>query len=622
MKRYSKRLVCVVAVIMIAVCATFGLSACNFDKAFSKQLNTLADQMAYLMLGNDAYTWNVFSVDPKNSYGYEQYNVATWYSYSPVSDEDCEELYSLFNYFDFQLGRIKLDKLKGQDIATYYTLRHTIDTYLSYYGNYYSSKFSLIGGDYISSQGGYVADFTSAVENYAFRNTADIDNLLSIVQSTDDAFKSYLDFARDRAYEGNPLYDYTIVEMQDYLDEILEQGDDYYLYGFIDNKIDAAEFLNNEQKASYKQQFNSALKYNFMKGVEELSLGLENYKGAETTINKSYLGAFGNAGAAYYKWSFENKTGLKNVDMDEVFQRLAVFNNEYAGHANAIIEQVEAVKDTNPQLYEDFYAYVNGEKQILDLTDPEDILTYVKGAAKDIVPELKHEPAIDFKYMDDTVAKRSMTLAYYLRSPLDEVGSTEHITLNPYYIENSPSDPLLPTIAHEGYPGHLYASVNAKEQGVSLLTGLNTVSAFVEGWAVYTQLKILNIISETCENDALSLYCDYLYYDTVAGYISPILYDIEINYNGATAQELSTVFGIELDRAQHLIEALMEMPAVYVSYGYGAYYMLSLHDLAKDALGDKYDEVEFNAALLSEGMGPTLERAEQITEEYIQRKSK
>lgn len=617
MKRYSKHLICLVAAVMIVVCATFGLSACNFDEAYSKQLNMLADTMAYLMLGDDAYSWNVFSVDPKGSYGYEQDGVSTWYSYKSVADYDIEEIYSVFEFFDFQLSRIKLARLNGKDVATYYTLRHTIDTYLAYYGSQYSNKFSLIGGDYINSQGGYVADFTSAVENYTFRNRDDVNNLKDMITSTSEAFQSYLEFVKDRLEDGHPLYDSTITAMQKYLDDIMEKGDDYYLYEFVNKKIDAVEFLAPEQKGAFKNSYRTAIKTKFMDGVKRLNQGLEEYKGAAEDTCKSYLGTYGSAGSAYYRWSFENKTGLRNADMEEVLETLVDFNDLYAEKARSILDLIDAKQETEPELYADFYAYKSGEKKIDGGYGPDGIISKLKSLSYGIVPGLEHVPEIEFKYMDETVAERTKTLAYYLRSPLDQQGTVEHITLNPYYIENAPQNPLLPTLAHEGYPGHLYAAVYAKEQGVSLLTGINTCSAFVEGWAMYAELMILQSISYTCRDEAQSLYCDYLYYSTIVGYVAPVIYDIAINYNGASVRELMDVFGLTEEKAQELIVDFMEEPAAYVPYGYGLIYMLNIHDYAMNKLKDKYVEVDFNAALLSEGMGPTLARANQIVDEYI-----
>ena len=111
------------------------------------------------------------------------------------------------------------------------------------YGSANATQLNLIGGSYISSQGGYVADFATVMEGYAFRNEQDVTDLLKITVSTKDAFGTYLDYARDREKAGFPLYDYTVMSMQSYLDNISAQGGNFYLYDYIDDKIDGANFL-------------------------------------------------------------------------------------------------------------------------------------------------------------------------------------------------------------------------------------------------------------------------------------------------------------------------------------------------------------------------------------------
>ena len=66
-----------------------------------------------------------------------------------------------------------------------------------------------------------------------------------------------------------------------------------------------------------------------------------------------------------------------------------------------------------------------------------------------------------------------------------------------------------------------------------------------------------------------------------------------------------------------MLDMLKENPAVYIPYGYGSVAVFNIHDKAKKYLGKNYNEVDFNRALLSEGMGPTLTRAEEIADGYI-----
>ncbi|MDE5617912.1 MAG: hypothetical protein K2I79_00305, partial [Clostridia bacterium] len=73
----------------------------------------------------------------------------------------------------------------------------------------------------------------------------------------------------------------------------------------------------------------------------------------------------------YYSWSFANKTGLSNVNLNAEYYNLIDFYEEYYYMSEEVLDYVESVKDSDAKLYADFNAYMDGEKQILGLTEPE-----------------------------------------------------------------------------------------------------------------------------------------------------------------------------------------------------------------------------------------------------------
>lgn len=613
-----KKLVAVVMSGVMAVSA-FLMSACNSYTYTAEDTDEMALELALALMGNDAFAWNAYSVTPYQTYGYVAKGEPSWYSYygTPTKSEINQNLY-VFNVFYDELEHVNSSALSGATAASYRTMKNIVELYRDYYKSKYVTQFELLGGSYISSDGGYVADFASSFENFAFRNESDVKKLLAITKSTDDAFTSYIDFAADRSRAGYPLYDYTVASMQDYLSDVYAQGDDYYLFEFADSKIDGAEFLSQAQKDEYKAAYKSALKQDFMIGVKLLSDGLERYKGRVNKSEVSYLAAAGDAGKAYYEWLFRQKTGIKNANIGSVYLQLFTAYQQYYSKRESIVAQAEALKETDKETYDEFQEYYGETRALLGLAEPDEILAYLKTAAKDIVPDLKSDPDIGFKYMDDTVAQRSNAVAYYMRTPLDGLNSREMITLNGYQIQNSPSE-LLTTIAHEGYPGHLYAHVNSKEIGTSLLSTCMSNISFSEGWANYVELALLdNIANDASTSKAAKMYCEYSKYRILSGYLGMLIYDIQINYLGVSADDYKGQGSDGTD----MIEMMMEIPAVYVPYGYGMYTMYTIHEQAKSELGAKYGEAEFNGRLLSEGFGPTLARAKDITNQYISEKKK
>lgn len=603
------------SIILIVICITMGLAGCNFRNNSSARLEFLADSLALALMGDDAFNWNVFFVDPEQAYGVKLDEDAQWYSYSALSEDDLSGMCEALNVYKRYMSLISTSDLSKKEMITYRSLNDTLTIYLSYYGSPNALAFTLIGASYITSEGGYVADFASMVENYSLRSESDVKRLLSVVVSTQSAFASYLDYAAARVNAGFPLYDHTLSAMQNYLKGIIDLGDNYYLFSFIEHKIDNASFLTAAAKEEYKQSFLSALSNHFMTGVETLYEGLDAYKGQVVQTEQSYLAAYGQIGREYYEWCFENKTGIRNANLNDVYNSLVEAYKTYYHSMQNVLDEVGGLESTNKAVYDEFYEYLNGEKVYLDLTDPDDIIDYLKEAATSIVPALSTVPQINFKYLDSTVEQISSALAYYLLSPVDDSNSPENITLNGYRLAQNPSDTLT-TIAHEGYPGHLYAHVREKELGVKLITTLNSSTAFSEGWAMYVELAVLNHIKNNTDNKALQLYCDYDSYNILAGYLNSVILDMQVNYFGNNVDHYINL-GESEEQAAAIVETFMEIPSLYIPYGYGVYYMVELHDLAKDRLGDAYNEVEFNGVLLSEGFGPTLARARELTVEYI-----
>lgn len=639
MKKHKRTVALATSSIMVAACLGGGLIGCSTPPRMdydAMYLNLLSSQIAVAMLGTNAYNWNVYSVDPQKSFGYRQTETPKWYSYSSMTSADLREAGSAFKELHDELKNINTAGLSATDMVTYRDLDFILGTYEQYYNSPYAYNFELMSSSYIDSYGGYVANFADMCENYNFRNKADIDNLLAYTISTGTAFPTYANSVRDRLNYGYTVNDYTLGGMLGYLTDILNAGDNYYLYALMNSKIDKASFLTPAEKGDYKLNFHTAIKFSFMVGVQNLKNELMPFLGGiETTnIQKSYIASYGDAGKKYYEWEFYNKTGIRNADITAVYNELVTEQAKYTAELMKVEAEAAAYMDTDIDVYNDYTAYVSGEKVLLDLTEPDEILDYLKEAAKDIVPSLKTMPEIDFKYMDETVAERSSAIAYYIFSPLDEENATEHITINGHYISANQDD-LLVTLAHEGYPGHLYAAVNAKENGASLMNSLASCLTFGEGWAQYTELALLDNIAESTEDEATRLYCKYKKYETMQGYYRTAAADIDVNYRGTTLQELRQKYVDMLvsddlpeeqreeairkaeGYANHAFLTVMEKPAIYIPYGYGMSYIVKLHDKAKTELGENYNEVEFNGTLLSEGFGPTLTRAAEITDEYI-----
>ena len=228
--------------------------------------------------------------------------------------------------------------------------------------------------------------------------------------------------------------------------------------------------------------------------------------------------------------------------------------------------------------------------------------------------------------MDDASAEVSNAVAYYMKSPIDNTGK-EYITLNGSKLGADYND-TLGTMAHEGYPGHLYAYLYNKSLGLSDVATIMTSTAHGEGWATYVSLKLYQYMkknnaynSNMNDKNAVNAYCDYMYYNDLLAYLANTYADYGIHYLDWTIADVMDMmngigFSVDAEGALDLYRKLIEMPSGYAAYGYGMSFFVDLHDNARKQLGNVYSEVEFNSVVLSHGWC-SLDELTRITDEYI-----
>lgn len=613
--------------ILIPLICSLYLSSCQLgDKVISitpeildeetisirEGFDVFCDDFFIEYLGSNAYYWNVYTINSQN-FGYQREDdyIATYQEYHLYTEEEKEELYNLYNTYLDYLYKYDYNKLSDTQQISYDYIAFFLEKNSEYY-NKENGFDDLIDLNYIDSYGGSVADFDSMIKEYKIYSELDLIDINNYIKSTKDSFLSYYTYACDRIEYGYPLSDTTLDNMISFLDEIISQGKDYYLYDIIENKIEASS-LEDSKKTFYKEEITTSLSNYYLKAVESLSSSLITLKG--NCIEEGYYQQYGTKAQDAYKFNLEYLLGYSNINMDDYINEIEEGLNDYLTEINKIIIKLYYSLSTTER--ESFLEYENGTKTISNLSDPNDIIDYLKEFSTTIVPQLQNEPEISFSYMDEGIGNITTTVAYYLKSPLDNTLS-ESITLNGKYL-NDDLDELLSTIAHEGYPGHLYEYCYLKELGLSNIATILTNTGHGEGWACYVQEKLYDYIKDNTTDKGLKLYCDYSKYNFLLSYLLYTRIDVGINYEGWTILELEeylSLNGYNKDIATDLFETLIEMPTTYAAYGYGSLKMHNYHISAKNKLGKKYDEVEFNKIIMSCGW-VGYEKLDKVVRGYI-----
>ena len=587
------------------------------DNTPNEAFKEVEDELFLEYLGNDFYAWNVFTEKPED-FGFvrEEGEKASWYTYEKYDYAYQQEDYEYMLEYRNKILAFKDEKLSFEQRVSYDSMLEFFDEQVEYFDPANEFK-PIMNLRYLDQFGGYAADFTSTVEEYILRRESDIQDVVGLFESLPAAFDSYVAYGQDRIEAGYPLSDYTLNEMIKYLDEIVAQGDEYYLEGVIGRNIDACEFLDDAKKTSYKQEIAKCFNDYFFPAFADLADDLEALKGK--CSEEGYLSAYGDAGKELYKYQLKHLLGLPDMDFDAYKEELATSISKSNQKINSVLNKASKDRD----VYNTFVGYVADGKPMTGITDPNEMITYLKEFATTVVAPLKSTPDIKIKYMDDAVAEISNATAYYKKSALDG-GATEYITLNGKQLKGDYNNCLL-TMAHEGYPGHLYEYIYNKQLGYSDFTKIATSTAHGEGWAMYVELLLLEYMKShhtqgEKNQEAVDVACDYLYCNTMMSYAAYAYVDYMIHMEGWKKEEIATYFdevGFNSSAAQEIYRTLIEMPSTYAAYGYGVIFMSRIHKEAQAELGGYYDEIEFNEAIMQHGWC-SLGKLQDLTDEYIE----
>lgn len=607
------------------------------DYASDSEFSAYADDMFIYLFGGDQMSTNIFFINPEN-YGIE-HSDAIYYTYEPFTEDewnnDKAEIERLFE----ELATFDDNMLSFSQLSTKQVIYETLVNYQNVYNDINSFFMDM---RYVDQYGGYCANFPTYLEAYSLRNEQDIKDVISYIESAYDAFMSYIVYIEDREEHGYGYSIFTLEKMQEYLDGVVENSDavaeegdlygmvepeDYYLYPILSQKIaDAGDALtlSSDTIASYQTALYNAFKEQYIPAHHDLSAAIEDYLAVATSeggyleqVDGKYVsfveGYIPNyaGGKDYYEKMLKDTLGVYDLSMEEI---IAYLDKAFADSYKEFVKYAKKVGK-----FEDMI--INGSVEVFGTDDPVEILKELKKFAATIVPELAGDPTIDVAYMDETITANTTTLAYYMKSPIDGT-LNEYIHLNGDAIGKNKLDTAL-TLAHEGYPGHLYAYVYTKEDAdLHNINRVFTCTGHAEGWAKYVEYALANYLAEMKGTDAWEIAMNYNNYYSIFAYTMQTRLDIGVNYEGWTVKDVEsylTVNKLNAEIAEDIYYSCIEAPSQIATYGYGMARFVDYHNEAKAVLGDYYDEVEFNAMLLSNGWC-SLSTLDKMVNDFINNK--
>lgn len=425
---------------------------------------------------------------------------------------------------------------------------------------------------------GIHAQLPVLLAEYGFYTQDDIDTYLALLETTPDYFASLIQFERLKSDAGLFMADCTVDSVIEQCSAFLTMGENNYLLSTFEERLASIGNLSDEAKNNYIFQNKTALETAMLPAYESLISALTELKG--TGKNEQGL-CYLSGGKDYYSYLVARETGSSR-SVDDI---LALIEKQIAED----ILDMQTVISENPTVIEDVSTTVSTspEKILEDLSEQ---ISSAFPAAKDVNVEVKYVPEALEPYLSP---------AFYLIPAIDNA------TENVIYINQGSSLQdihLFTTLAHEGYPGHLYQTTYYAAQDPDPLRTLFNFKGYVEGWATYAEMTSYYLSSLEKPYATLLQKNNSLILGLYA------LTDIGIHYNGwnlERTEHFFATYGIEdSETIQEIYELIVGDPANYVSYYVGYVEILELKREYIEEKGDDFSQKDFHQEFLDVGPAP------------------
>ena len=433
---------------------------------------------------------------------------------------------------------------------------------------------------------GLQSEIPVTLSEYRLDNEKDIKDYLSLVNQVPELFTQILDFEQERRNAGLISPSFVISDTIDQIDQFLNASEENNpLIQSFEDRLTEVESLSKDQKASYIANNRLLVTDKVLPAYKSLKTSLQAYTNdSKNTSSKERLCEYKN-GQDYYKFLLMSNVGTDFSPEDCITILESQLKNT--------VKDISSLTTKNKDLYTEYLSATPA------LSAPKEIMNTLKNDSLIDFPEIKNI-SCQLKNVPDALSGTS-ACAFYLVPPID---STKD---NIIYINKSrvDSNELFSTLAHEGYPGHLYQTNYFLTTNPSPLRTFLHCAGYDEGWGTYAQLYSYNFIEFKNVDEQTTKQLPQLYRDNDLLSLSlSSLCDLYVNYKNydenALANYLQT-YGIDKDSAQNLYRYVIENPTTYLSYSIGCYELDQLKQTMADSLGKAFKISDFHEAVLNVG---------------------
>ena len=459
---------------------------------------------------------------------------------------------------------------------------------------------------------GTQAQLPILLAEYTFRKEDDVRNYLKLLTSVDSYLESILSFEKLKAQNGTFMSDATADRIISQCSAFIKDPDDNYLASVFSEKIQSLSGISEQKKAAYQKLHNQILTGQVLPAYQSLIDGLYLLKGSGK--NPGGLCQFA-GGKAYYEYLIKSSCGIYDT-VPEIQSRLIhQFQTDLSlatklmGSSTAtptfakdVFLPISKAETGTPSGIFSFSAGLIDAASGLSFTStpsaaetsPEQILEDLQ---KQIQTDFPAVPSTSYevKYVHPDLEDH-LSPAFYLTPPIDTL-SPNDIYINRH--ANMSGLELYTTLAHEGFPGHLYQTITFASSAPDPVRYLPAMGGYVEGWATYAESFAYTYYQPDSTDGQLA------WLNRSLNLCMMSLLDTVIHYNGWNQERCATFLsqlGITDNTIQkEIYQVIVEDPANYLKYYLGYLQFLDLQQEVRELAGDAFHLHSFHQKVLSAG---------------------
>lgn len=459
---------------------------------------------------------------------------------------------------------------------------------------------------------GTQAQLPILLAEYTFRKEDDVRNYLKLLTSVDSYLESILSFEKLKAQNGTFMSDATADRIISQCSAFIKDPDDNYLASVFSEKIQSLSGISVQKKSAYQKLHNQILTGQVLPAYQSLIDGLYLLKGSGK--NPGGLCQFA-GGKAYYEYLIKSSCGIYNT-VPEIQSRLIhQFQTDLSlatklmGSSTAtptfakdVFLPISKAETGTPSGIFSFSAGLIDAASGLSFTStpsaaetsPEQILEDLQ---KQIQTDFPAVPSTSYevKYVHPDLEEH-LSPAFYLTPPIDTL-SPNDIYINRH--ANMSGLELYTTLAHEGFPGHLYQTITFASSAPDPVRYLPAMGGYVEGWATYAESFAYTYYQPDSTDGQLA------WLNRSLNLCMMSLLDTVIHYNGWNQERCATFLsqlGITDNTIQkEIYQVIVEDPANYLKYYLGYLQFLDLQQEVRELAGDAFHLHSFHQKVLSAG---------------------